>query len=271
MKHRIGITLASTLAMTFIGCAETETPPLEHTDATSELITEASVSALPPSAPVIAPAQAPLLVDISSAPRDVNFGAVGIHVVARDGAIVIQNVIAGMPADQAGLTADMVIRAVDGLPTDDMSLHQVVDLIRGDAGVGVTLAVEHGGVTAEHDIARESLVTTETRCDRVQRVRHETEFGGVGMQLRGEDDQFRIARVFDAMPAASAGVSEGHFVRAVDGMDVQGAAMVDVIAAIRGEVDAPVTLTLADNSGDTHEVTLARAAMVVPQSSTCSR
>ncbi len=213
---------------------------------------------------------APPLVEVARLPRDVEFGAVGMMVVQRDGQIVVDRVMPGMPAEAAGMTDGTRVLEVDGMATEDMSLQQFVALVRGEEGSEVTLTVETANGTVEHALVRETLATTETRCDRVRQVRNETEFGGVGIQMGAVETGMRVNGVIDGMPATEAGVLEGDVIVAVDGMALAGAPMVDVVAAIRGEVGVPVALDLLGADGAQRTVTLSRSLMVLPEGGMCA-
>jgi carboxyl-terminal processing protease len=78
---------------------------------------------------------------------------VGVIVDQRSGAPVVVSVIDGSPAAAAGIRPGDTIVAVDGQPTDRMTVDQVVSAIRGPAGTSVTLTVRHTGDTATTDIA----------------------------------------------------------------------------------------------------------------------
>jgi C-terminal processing protease CtpA/Prc len=76
-------------------------------------------------------------------------GGIGVMVMAdpTTGVPMIHQVIAGSPAEAAGLRDGDVILKVDGLPTDGQKLAQVVDRIRGLAAGSVTLTIQRTGST----------------------------------------------------------------------------------------------------------------------------
>ncbi|MHC5068522.1 MAG: S41 family peptidase, partial [Planctomycetota bacterium] len=73
------------------------------------------------------------------------FTGIGAYLEADEGLIRIQRVMAGLPADQAGLEDGDVILAVDGESTVGLNLGQAVRRIRGPAGTTVVLSIERGG------------------------------------------------------------------------------------------------------------------------------
>jgi hypothetical protein len=62
-----------------------------------------------------------------------------------DGEMVLAKVMVQGPAGQAGLKAKDIIRRVDGKPCVDLTLNQVQELLRGDAGSTTILEVEQDG------------------------------------------------------------------------------------------------------------------------------
>jgi carboxyl-terminal processing protease len=72
---------------------------------------------------------------------------IGAEMSTVNGAPVIQSVIPGSPAEQAGLLGGDTVLSVDGVSTDGQSVDTVVSKIRGNAGTTVTLSIEHQGST----------------------------------------------------------------------------------------------------------------------------
>jgi carboxyl-terminal processing protease len=73
------------------------------------------------------------------------FGGLGIEITIRDGVLSVVAPIAGTPADRAGILAgDQILRA-DGKPTGNLSLSEVVMMLRGPRGSRVTVTVMRQG------------------------------------------------------------------------------------------------------------------------------
>ena len=70
---------------------------------------------------------------------------IGIEAGIQHGKLVVIAAIDEGPAMQAGLRAGDVILAVDGQPTDDLTVSDVSELVHGPAGTEVTLTVRHRG------------------------------------------------------------------------------------------------------------------------------
>jgi len=100
-----------------------------------------------------------------------SFEGIGAHVAARDEQIVIIAPIPDSPADMAGIRAGDVILEVDGESTLEMSLTEVVLLVRGPRGTSVRLLVLHEG---------------ETEPVEIEIVRAEIELSSVSFEMRGD-------------------------------------------------------------------------------------
>jgi carboxyl-terminal processing protease len=76
-----------------------------------------------------------------------NFSGVGMEVGLRDKMITVISPLPDTPAEQAGMIAGDVIVKIDGVSTEDMSIDQAVNLIRGERGTVVELQVYREGAT----------------------------------------------------------------------------------------------------------------------------
>jgi carboxyl-terminal processing protease len=78
---------------------------------------------------------------------------IGILVAETNGTLMVDRVIAGSPADKAGVKAGDQITAVNGVSTAGMNFDQLAARIRGDVGTSVTISVIHAGAATPVDIS----------------------------------------------------------------------------------------------------------------------
>ncbi|GFE61914.1 PDZ domain-containing protein [Geobacter sp. AOG2] len=88
---------------------------------------------------------------VSAANSEKNFGGVGIDgVAAPDGEITVRQLVAGGPANIAGIRVGDVITHIDGKPTRGSDFRQMVyKRLRGIAGTPVVLKVRRSGEEKE--------------------------------------------------------------------------------------------------------------------------
>ncbi len=81
-----------------------------------------------------------------------SFGGIGAEVGKKNNVIVIVAPIDDTPAKRAGLMAKDIIVSVDGQSTQDWSVDQAVDKIRGPKGTTVTLSIFREGKDKPFDV-----------------------------------------------------------------------------------------------------------------------
>ncbi len=255
--HRIfrSLTLVGA-GFTLVACAEAMDAP-EPAPAP----TEAESAVVAPEAPA-------LLVESTRGVQTVEFGGVGLDVQSSDSGFAVTGVVDDAPAARAGIVAGMQVVGVDGMPTIDMDVPAFERLVRGEPGAEVELTVVDGsGVEQVIVLGREPVTEAVTWCERVQELRQQTEFGGVGLRLRTDcQGVTHIVEVFDGMPAADAGIVAGDVIVGIDSMSLDGANQWDVVGSIRGDVGAPVALDVQGADGQVRTVQLERVAMAAPAS-----
>jgi len=69
------------------------------------------------------------------------FEGVGMEVGIREGQVQVIAPLEGTPAQKAGLRAGDKIIMIDGKPTADLTVEEVINLIRGQRGTAVTLTI----------------------------------------------------------------------------------------------------------------------------------
>ncbi len=211
------------------------------------------------------------IIDFTGPDADVEFGGVGMTVRDAEGEIVIIDVLPDLPADRAGLSHGMRVVAVDEMPTEGMTVEQFVALVRGEPGQSVVLTVITDDVETTHELVREAVVVTETRCDRLRRTQRQTEFGAVGIHVAGGCGPVAIEGVEAGMPAAEAGLQVGDRIVTVDGLLTTGTPLWDIVGEIRGEPGTIVTLGVETADGVGRTVELERLTMAIPEGGSCAR
>ncbi|PWB51555.1 MAG: S41 family peptidase [Anaerolineales bacterium] len=90
-------------------------------------------------------------------------------------------------------------------------------------------------------------------------------FEGIGAEVtQNSNGQTVIVAPFDGSPAKAAGVKPGDIIVKVDGTDVSGMSLSDVVSKVLGPAGSKVTLSLQDPStGATRDVTITRAKITV--------
>jgi carboxyl-terminal processing protease len=90
------------------------------------------------------------------------------------------------------------------------------------------------------------------------------EFEGVGLEVQDKNGQVVIVTPIDNSPAQRAGLKAGEIITKVDGKDISGQALSDVVTLIMGPAGSKVTLTILDpQTGNTQDVTLTRARITI--------
>ncbi|MGO2146575.1 MULTISPECIES: S41 family peptidase [Halomonas] len=102
------------------------------------------------------------------------FGGIGIEVGMENGQLLVITPIDDTPASQAGLLPRDVIVAIDGTPTESMSLQEAVTLMRGEPGSQLRMMILRTG----EDTPREFNLTRE--AIRSESVKHELLEPGYG-------------------------------------------------------------------------------------------
>jgi len=122
---------------------------------------EASFSALDPYTSLVWPWQ---VMDFEKNMMQ-KFPGIGVQISKATGILKVVSLIPNTPAYSSGLDADDVILAVNGEPTDDMSIQCAVSKITGPKGTPVTLTIKHADTDETEDvvIVRDSIVVPTIR------------------------------------------------------------------------------------------------------------
>lgn len=116
-------------------------------------------------------------------------GAPGLWYTYEDGHFVINALQPNGPAEAAGIQVGDIIRAVDGLPVNELtSGHEIAMLLRGPIGIAIPLTVQRGDETLTMQVQREEREQLSSRLltDGVGYVRLPSFPTGVAQTLKAE-------------------------------------------------------------------------------------
>jgi carboxyl-terminal processing protease len=126
----------------------------------------------------------------------------------------------------------------------------------------LTYGAISGMVTALGDTGHSTFLTP----DMVKSEHNFTqgEFEGIGALLEMKDGRPTIVAPFDGSPAQKAGVKPGDVILKVNGNDVSGQSLTQIVSQVSGPAGTQVTLTLQDpNTGTTRDLTITRAKIQI--------
>ena len=88
-----------------------------------------------------------------------HYYGIGMEVGGRNGKTVVIKPFSGAPAYKAGLRPGDIISAVDHKPTDNLTISEVADMLKGPRGttVHVTVAREGAAKPVEFDVVRDDI------------------------------------------------------------------------------------------------------------------
>ena len=90
------------------------------------------------------------------------------------------------------------------------------------------------------------------------------EYKGIGVEVKMKGVHVVVVTPLDGSPAQKAGLRPGEIIMGVNGANVTGLTLLQVVKRISGPVDTPVTLTIMDpKTGKTREVTMVRASITI--------
>ena len=90
-------------------------------------------------------------------------------------------------------------------------------------------------------------------------------FFGIGAALETVKNETRVESVLEETPAQEAGLQEGDIIKEVDGEDVTGMELTEVVALIRGEEGTTVTLgIIRPPSSDLRDIDIVRGRIELP-------
>ncbi len=143
---------------------------------------------------------------------------------------------------------------------------QIIDRVYVDRSAlksqTLTYAAISGMVDALGDTGHSSFLTPEM----VKQEQNFTQgaFEGIGAQVEKKDDHIVIVAPMDNSPALRAGLRPGDIILKVNGQDVTGQPLDQVIEKIVGPAGTSVTLTInTPSTNETRDVTIVRARIII--------
>jgi carboxyl-terminal processing protease len=82
-----------------------------------------------------------------------SFGGIGMEVGVKDKILTVISPLKGTPAEKAGIKSGDKILKINGTTTNDMTIDQAIDLIRGEKGTKVVLTIFREGESTTRDIS----------------------------------------------------------------------------------------------------------------------
>ncbi len=90
------------------------------------------------------------------------------------------------------------------------------------------------------------------------------EFGGLGIEVRMENNLVKVISPIDGTPAAKAGILPGDYITHLDGEEVEGLTLRDAVDRMRGPVGSNIVITvIRKNVTEPFDVTLKRAVIQI--------
>jgi carboxyl-terminal processing protease len=99
------------------------------------------------------------------------FGGIGIEITLRDGVLTVVAPLEGTPADRAGLQSNDKIVKIDDHSTQDMSLMEAVQKMRGPKGTKVKLTIVREGERKplEFELTRDTISIRSVRARNLEK------------------------------------------------------------------------------------------------------
>lgn len=125
------------------------------------------------------------------------FGGVGIRIVYKDNHTVVDSVIPNTPAERAHMQAGDVITGVDGVSLDGKSAADAANLLKGEAGSRVVLAVQRGDQKLSVTMTREIIKTVDVTGKLMDNHIGYIKLAGFGANTSNEFKQMMLKQIKD--------------------------------------------------------------------------
>ncbi|MFH1218603.1 MAG: PDZ domain-containing protein, partial [Candidatus Peregrinibacteria bacterium] len=87
-----------------------------------------------------------------------NYEGIGILIELIDNNVTVISPFRGSPAEDAGLKPNDIIKKVDGKSIQDLTLEEIIGLIKGQKGTTVDLSIERNGHNLEFEVKRDFIL-----------------------------------------------------------------------------------------------------------------
>ncbi|MDI7775738.1 S41 family peptidase [Asticcacaulis sp. EMRT-3] len=89
-------------------------------------------------------------------------------------------------------------------------------------------------------------------------------YGGIGLEVTGEDGAVKVVTPMDDTPASKAGLESGDYITAINGTSILGIPLNDAVSKMKGDAGSKLTLTIVRTGKDQpFDVTLTREVITV--------
>jgi carboxyl-terminal processing protease len=178
---------------------------------------------------------------------------------------LVLGISAGMELDRRLVSADIAFaRAAPGDKPDVGLLNEAwnkIDQFYVDRSAIKSQPLTYGAISGMVDALGD---TGHSRFMTPQMVQAENnftqgQFEGIGAEVQMKDDHVMIVAPMDNSPAQRAGLRPGDIIQKVNGQDVTGLSLEEVVGRVLGPAGTTVTLTILDpKTGNTRDVALVR-------------
>jgi S1-C subfamily serine protease len=182
--------------------------------------------------PVVEPIQRPML---------------GVRLEDTDNGVVVREVVANSPAENAGLQVDDVIVKIND--TEIANASEAVDAIRVLAvGDTVSIEIQRGDATETLEATLEG-----TALPMVQEIPFGRDFQGLGIQFDAADQTWTIRNLSEDSDLYTAGLREGDVIQKFNGSAYDPAGLREYLNGVEDDVE--VTLTI-ERDGETQDIAI---------------
>ncbi|MEZ6028691.1 MAG: S41 family peptidase [Hyphomonadaceae bacterium] len=84
------------------------------------------------------------------------------------------------------------------------------------------------------------------------------EYGGLGIEVTGQDGFVKVVSPMDGTPAFRAGIKSGDFLTAIDGKSIVGLPLNDAVKQMRGQVGTAISVTVVRENVEPFDVSITR-------------